>query len=116
MSRLHEYPKRIKNLDYQARVTVKSSDEIGELGQAINAMADSLQVQMARIHQNESQLASVLDNMINGIVMIDQTGRIVLINRHAEELLGFSARELVGRHYGEAKQQYELSQIIQGRA
>ncbi len=104
--------KRIKNLDYQARVTVKRSDEIGELGQAINAMADSLQVQMARIHQNESQLASVLDNMINGIIMIDQTGRIGLINRYAEELLGFSARELVGRHYGEAKQQYELSQII----
>ena len=104
--------KRIKNLDYQARVTVKSSDEIGELGHAINAMADSLQVQMARIHQNESQLASVLDNMINGIIMIDQTGRIGLINRYAEELLGFSARELVGRHYGEAKQQYELSQII----
>ena len=28
-------------------------------------------------------------------------------------MLGFSARELVGHHYAEAKQQYELSQIIQ---
>ncbi|QYR23137.1 HAMP domain-containing protein [Paenibacillus sp. sptzw28] len=105
--------KRIKNMDYRARVTVKSSDEIGELGIAINAMADSLQVQMARIHQNESQLSSVLDNMIDGVVMIDGNGRIVLLNRCAEEVLGFSARELVGRHYAEAKQQYELSQIIQ---
>ncbi|MFC5650158.1 two-component system histidine kinase PnpS [Paenibacillus solisilvae] len=105
--------KRIKNLDYKARVTVQRNDEIGELGLAINAMADSLQVQMARIHQNESQLASVLDNMINGIIMIDRTGKIGLINRYAEDLLGLSARDLVGRSYGEAKQQYELSQIIQ---
>jgi two-component system phosphate regulon sensor histidine kinase PhoR len=105
--------KKIKNMDYLARVTVKSNDEIGELGLAINAMADSLQVQMARIHQNESQLASVLDNMIDGIVMIDRTGRIVLLNRWAEEVLGLPARELVGRHYAEAKQQYELTQIIQ---
>ena len=85
MNRLREYRERIKNLDYQARVKVKRSDEIGELGNAINAMADSLQVQMARIHQNESQLASVLDNMINGIVMIDRRPDIVLLIRRAEE-------------------------------
>lgn len=105
--------KRIKNMDYQARVKVAKQDEIGELGNAINAMADSLQVQMTRIQQNENQLESVLDNMINGIVMIDRSGKIVLMNRRAEEALGFSARELVGRHYAEAKQQYELSQMIQ---
>lgn len=105
--------KRIKNMDYQARVVVAKQDEIGELGNAINAMADSLQVQMTQIRQNESQLESVLDNMINGVVMIDRTGRFVLMNRHAEELLGFSARELVGRHYAEGKQQFELAQMIQ---
>ncbi|WP_219838349.1 two-component system histidine kinase PnpS [Paenibacillus sp. R14(2021)] len=105
--------KRIKNLDYKARVVVKRNDEIGELGMAINAMADSLQVQMTRIHQNESQLASVLDNMINGVVMIDANGTIVLFNRMAEEILGFPAREIIGQHYASAKQQYELTQFIQ---
>lgn len=105
--------KRIKNMDYRARVKVRKSDEIGELGTAINAMADSLQVQMTRIKQNESQLESVLANMINGIVMIDAAGHILLMNRRAEEVLGFSASELVGRHFAEAKQQYELSQMIQ---
>ncbi|WP_028609979.1 two-component system histidine kinase PnpS [Paenibacillus harenae] len=105
--------KRIKNMDYRARVKVTKQDEIGELGNAINAMADSLHVQMTRIRQNENQLESVLENMINGIVMIDHGGKILLMNRRAEEVLGISARELVGRHYAEAKQQYELSQMIQ---
>ncbi|WP_053377254.1 two-component system histidine kinase PnpS [Paenibacillus sp. FJAT-27812] len=113
LEQITKVAKRIKNMDYRARVKVTKQDEIGELGNAINAMADSLQVQMTRIQQNENQLESVLDNMINGIVMIDRGGKIVLMNRRAEEVLGFSARELVGRHYAEAKQQYELSQMIQ---
>jgi len=113
LEQITKVAKRIKNMDYLARVDVTKQDEIGELGNAINAMADSLQIQMTRIQQNENQLESVLDNMINGIVMIDLNGKIVLMNRRAEEVLGFSARELVGRHYAEAKQQYELSQMIQ---
>ncbi|WP_168122063.1 ATP-binding protein [Paenibacillus sp. HB172176] len=113
LEKITRVAKRIKNMDYRARVEVTKQDEIGELGTAINAMADSLQVQMSRIKQNESQLESVLDNMINGIVMIDANGVILLMNRRAEDVLGFSARELVGRHFTDAKQQYELSQLIQ---
>ncbi|WP_337099042.1 two-component system histidine kinase PnpS [Paenibacillus sp. YIM B09110] len=113
LEQITKVAKRIKNMDYAARVKVTKQDEIGELGYAINAMADSLNEQMTRIRENEGQLESVLNNMINGIVMIDQTGRILLMNRRAEEVLGFSARELVGRHFAEAKQQYELAQMIQ---
>lgn len=113
LDQITKVAKRIKNMDYQARVKVARKGEIGELGHAINAMADSLQVQMTRIQQNENQLESVLDNMINGIVMIDRDGKIVLMNRRAEEVLGILAKDLVGRHYAEAKQQYELSQMIQ---
>lgn len=113
LEQITKVAKRIKNMDYRARVKATKHDEIGELGTAINAMADSLQVQMSRIKQNENQLESVLANMINGVVMIDVHGIILLMNRRAEEVLGFSARELVGRHFAEAKQQYELAQIIQ---
>ncbi|GFN30105.1 PAS domain-containing sensor histidine kinase [Paenibacillus curdlanolyticus] len=112
LNRITEAAKRIQHMDYQARVRVAKQDEIGELGEAINAMAESLQEQMEQIRRNESQLESVLDNMINGIVMIDRSGRIVLISRRAEEILGFSSRELVGRHYTDAKQQHELTQLV----
>ncbi|SDS07911.1 two-component system, OmpR family, phosphate regulon sensor histidine kinase PhoR [Paenibacillaceae bacterium GAS479] len=105
--------RRIKAMDYEVRVDIRSKDEIGELGAAINSMAEGLQVQMNRIQQNETQLYSVLDNMASGVVMINPEGRMVLLNRRAEEVLGFEHREMVGRHYSEAKQQYELSQLIQ---
>jgi two-component system, OmpR family, phosphate regulon sensor histidine kinase PhoR len=37
----------------------------------------------------------------------------VLLNRSAEEILGFSAQELLGKRFDQAKQQYEFTQLIQ---
>lgn len=112
LEEITQVAKRIKNMDYRARVTGIKQDEIGELGNAINAMAESLQVQMARIRQNENHLQSVLSNMINGIIMMDSNGLILIMNERSEEILGVSARKLVGKHYSDIKQQYELSQLI----
>ncbi|MDF2671069.1 MAG: histidine kinase [Paenibacillus sp.] len=104
---------QITNMNYKSRVHIRNQDEIGQLGQAINTMADSLYVQMNRIKENETRLSSVLDNMISGVVMIDEHGDIVLLNRQAEEILGFSSRELLGKPFDHAKQPFELIQMIQ---
>lgn len=112
LEKITQVAKRIKNMDYRARVEGIKQDEIGELGNAINAMAESLQIQMARIRQNENHLQSVLSNMINGVVMMDANGLILIMNERAENILGVSARKLIGKPYSDIKQQYELSQLI----
>jgi two-component system phosphate regulon sensor histidine kinase PhoR len=103
---------QITHMNYRSRVTIHKKDEIGRLGEAINTMADSLQLQMNRISEDESRLKSVLENMMSGVVMIDREERIVLMNRSAEDFLGFSADELLGKKYDEAKQQFELTKLI----
>lgn len=105
--------RQISNMNYQSRVTIRTRDEIGELGHAINTMADSLQFQMNRIMENEGRLKSVLENLMSGVMMIDKDERIALMNRKAEEILGFSTEELLGRKYNEAKQQFEFTQLIE---
>jgi two-component system phosphate regulon sensor histidine kinase PhoR len=102
----------ITNMNYRSRVQIRKKDEIGRLGQAINTMADSLQLQMNRILEDESRLKSVLENMMSGVVMIDREDRIVVMNRSAEEFLGFSTEELLGKKFYEAKQQFEFTQLI----
>jgi two-component system phosphate regulon sensor histidine kinase PhoR len=104
---------QITNMNYKARVNINKKDEVGQLGHAINRMADSLQLQMNRILEDESRLKSVLDNMISGVVMIDRDSKIVLLNRSAEDILGFSVQELLGKKFDEAKQQFEFTQLIQ---
>jgi len=105
--------KQITNMNYESRVPAYSNDEVGQLGQAINRMSESLQQQMARIQENERRLQGVMENMISGIMMIDREERIVLLNPAGEDILGFSAQELLGKKYNEAKQQYEFTKLIQ---
>lgn len=105
--------RQIRNMNYRARVKIKSKDEIGKLGEAINNMASSLEIQMNRILENENRLESVLENMVSGVIMIDREQKIALVNRSAENILGFSSKEMLGKKFDEGKQNLELIEIIQ---
>lgn len=112
LERMTSAAKRMASMDYTIRIPDAGKDEIGELGRALNAMAANLQDHMGEIRRNELYLQSVLDHMVSGVVMIGPDGRIRIYNRSAELLIGSLARERVGRSYTEAKQQYELLQLI----
>src|SRR5690606_6343156 len=45
--------------------------------------------------------------------MIDEHGYIVLMNRQAEEILGYDSKELISHKFDHAKQPMELTQMIQ---
>ncbi|MGG6313716.1 two-component system histidine kinase PnpS [Paenibacillus macerans] len=104
---------RISKFDYDARVRLNRKDEIGQLGQAINGMADSLQQQLKRIRDNEDLMQSVLSNMTGGILMVDSSERIVLINREAERILYMKGEQLLGKTYHEIKRNYEFTRFVE---
>ncbi|KRF19348.1 two-component system histidine kinase PnpS [Paenibacillus sp. Soil787] len=113
IEKMTKVAQQITNMNYQSRVPAYNNDEVGQLGQAINRMSESLQQQMARIQENERRLQGVMENMMSGIMMIDRDERIMLLNPSAEYILGFSSQELLGKKYNEAKQQYEFTKLIQ---
>jgi two-component system sensor kinase FixL len=47
---------------------------------------------------SEARLASVLDTAVDGIVIIDEGARILVVNKACERLLGYSAAEMLGRN------------------
>lgn len=104
---------RISGLDYDARVVLDRNDEIGQLGQAINGMADSLQQQLKQIHDNEDLMQSVLSNMTGGLLMVDSDGTVVLINRAAERILHMKQDQIVGKKYHILKRNYEFMKFVE---
>ncbi|MCA1291671.1 HAMP domain-containing protein [Paenibacillus sp. alder61] len=104
---------RISRLDYDARVNLDRKDEIGQLGHAINGMADSLQQQLKVIHDNEDLMQSVLANMTGGILMVDTSGNIALINREAERILHLRSDQVLGKSYQELKRNYEFMKFVE---
>ncbi|MCF6092962.1 cell wall metabolism sensor histidine kinase WalK [Microaerobacter geothermalis] len=105
--------KRITENDYSLRVKkYPFKDEIGQLAQAINMMADSLQNHLTEINENEQQLNSILSNMESGVLFVKRGGRIQLVNDAAERILGVERKKMENRLHVEAIQSYELSQWI----
>ncbi|WP_114496346.1 two-component system histidine kinase PnpS [Fontibacillus phaseoli] len=104
---------RISGLDYDARVNLNRKDEIGQLGQTINGMADSLQQQLKVIHDNEDLMQSVLANMTGGILMVDCFGRVALINREAERILHLRGEQILGKPYQDLKRNYEFMKFVE---
>jgi two-component system phosphate regulon sensor histidine kinase PhoR len=61
--------------------------EIGRLAEAFNQMADQLKAQMLSLAHDRDVLASVLTNMADGIVVVNQDGTVMIANEAARRLL-----------------------------
>jgi PAS domain S-box-containing protein len=108
--------KRIKRLllitrafakgDFSARADLGREDELGMLGTAFNEMAQQVTANYEIIKQNEARLTesesrfrSILNTMIDGVIVADSKGGIEILNPAAERIFGYSAAEIVGQPF-----------------
>ncbi|GEL09113.1 cell wall metabolism sensor histidine kinase WalK [Salisediminibacterium halotolerans] len=73
--------------DFSRNVHVYGDDEIGQLAATFNELTNKLQVANATTEGERRKLSSVLTHMTDGVVATDRKGRIILMNRRAEEML-----------------------------
>lgn len=78
---------RIAEGDFHAKITFRSTDEIGDLAETLNTMAGNLNSLVDALSKEKEQLASVLGSMVDGVIMIDAEGKIVVTNPPAEYFL-----------------------------
>ena len=50
------------------------------------------------LEEDEARLRAALENMVDGFITIDETGRIETFNPAAERMFGYEAEEVVGRN------------------
>jgi two-component system phosphate regulon sensor histidine kinase PhoR len=84
--------------NFQARVKVRTNDELGYLSRTLNHMAGSLQEKIEQISTEKHKITAILSSMVDGVVALDQTGRIMLVNQAAEKLFGHQEAEVVGKY------------------
>lgn len=74
--------------NFARKVEIDSSDEIGDLANAINTMGIELQSQMQTILDDKNKLDAIMANMNDAIITTDLQERIILINHAAKVLFG----------------------------
>jgi two-component system phosphate regulon sensor histidine kinase PhoR len=90
------------------RLFPTSGDEIGHLTRAFNHMADQLEDKLTALADERAQLAAVLENMADGVLIVDEEGRVELINPAAAQLLGSSPTEALGRSFAQVARHHEV--------
>src|SRR5699024_12500973 len=88
-----------KNKDYSARINSYYSGEIGSLNNSVNALDESMQSHVNEIEESEKQLNSILSNLISGVVLIDDKGKVALTNQATDRFLSKHTSKIYQREY-----------------
>ena len=82
--------------DLSQRVTIKTQDEVRELGDAFNAMAKSVQEKTSKLQETTNFLNSILvSSTEHAIIASDLGGNILAFNEGAKRMYGYEPEELI---------------------
>lgn len=104
--------RRLTEKDYSSRVNTRISGEIGELSSSVNTLAASLQHQMKEIQENEQQLTSIMSNMVSGVMLVDQNGKVELLNSAMERFFSQHSENVIGQSFDKVGEGIGLGELI----
>ncbi len=109
LNELTGYAKKLLNHDFSAKVDIKSTDEIGLLANTLQSMADNineifdryehaLKDAVVELQDTLAYLTTVIDNMADGLIVVDKEGVINHINPAASDMFGLAEYEMIGKN------------------
>jgi len=108
--RLTVASKRIASGELGQKITIEAKDEVGELAHAFNEMSAKTKELVEAISEDKTRLATILDNMADGVIMTDAGGNISLANRAAENI--FNIKEAENKPLIEAVRDHEVDELL----
>lgn len=99
--------------NYRARTYEDHIDETGMLSTSINILARNLQEMVKLQEMHRDRLATLIENMGSGLILIDSRGYINLVNRSYKELFTVHSSEYVNKLYYEVIEHRGITEIIE---
>ncbi len=99
--------------DYSARVREFSRDEIGMLAAALQRLSAEIARRLAEASLSEARLRAMLKGMVEGVVAVDESDRVLFCNDAARDLLDPSGGDLEGRHVWERVRIAGLGELLE---
>jgi two-component system phosphate regulon sensor histidine kinase PhoR len=108
--RLTVASKRIASGKLGQKITIEAKDEVGELTHAFNEMSAKTKELVEAISEDRTRLATILDNMADGVIMTDAEGNISLANKAAEKL--FNIKDAEHKPLIEVVRDHEVDELL----
>ncbi len=102
---------KIARGDLDTKIDINSKDEIGKFAEGFNHMIERVRGLFSELKLKQEELSLVISAIQEGIVVIDETGKIKLYNESFKNMIG---REITGEEfYKEVFKNLELIDIIE---
>ena len=88
IGRLVEMAGKVAGGDLSSRTAIHRRDELGRLGEELNAMTEQLETRANELNYELERSRGVLTAMSEGVLVMDATGDLVRSNPAAAEILG----------------------------
>lgn len=99
--------------DLRRRVAIPEEQELAMLARALNTLGQKLQERLNNAEEEQARMGGILESMVEGLVAIDQQGRIVLMNAAAHRMLRLDQDLEGSRHLLEIIRHPELRALLQ---
>jgi two-component system, OmpR family, phosphate regulon sensor histidine kinase PhoR len=109
---MHAIARRMSEGDFTARASVRSPDEIGQLGRALNVMATRLREKLEDLEHEQAKVAAILDGMVEGVIAVDGRDHVVLMNERARAICGLGAARAERKPFLEVIRNAELHRLL----
>ncbi len=99
---LNEGIKEIAGKNYSRRIHLMQHDEFGDLAKSFNSMAERLEEyessNLAKLQFEKSRIETIINQMRDGIIGLDDKKNILFLNAVAEGLLGITEQDILGKY------------------
>jgi two-component system phosphate regulon sensor histidine kinase PhoR len=104
--------RRMSEGQFAVRAPVRSVDEIGALGRALNVMVGRLREQLESVEAERAKATAILDGMVEGVIAVDAHEAILLMNERARAIFGVGAGRGEGKPFQEVVRNAELHEVF----
>jgi two-component system phosphate regulon sensor histidine kinase PhoR len=104
---------RMASGDLDIHLTIPADDDIGQLSRALNRMATQLRTEVEALQTERGKLTAILQQMTDGLIMVDHLGIVQMINPAAEGMFGVANGQAVGQSIAGALRQHQIVELWQ---
>ena len=94
------------------QVDLDEWEETASVGPALTQLAEQWHSTIAEISADRSRLRAVLASMVEGVLVLDRQGRILMMNEALQQMLPGADASAVGRPYIEVIRHHPLNEFV----
>ena len=111
---IHQLTNQIKIFSFKSpddRLVPTSEDEIGQFAKAFNDLVEQLRLQYAALEIEQSKLEAVMQQLSDGVLIIDEHGLVQLINPAAQRMFDTTEENALGQSIAKVLRHHQLIEL-----